>query len=117
VEIILQDYRDMVGQFDRIISIGMFEHVGLKNYETYFEKCNELLKPGGLFVLHTIGTNRSHKMVDPWIKKYIFPGGKIPSLAQISSTLEKQFVVEDVQNFGPDYDRTLMAWRENFIES
>ena len=117
VEIILQDYRDMVGQYDRIISIGMFEHVGLKNYETYFEKCNELLVPGGLFVLHTIGTNRSHKMVDPWIKKYIFPGGKIPSLAQISSTLEKQFVVEDVQNFGPDYDRTLMAWRENFIES
>jgi len=116
IEFVLQDYRDLTGQFDRILSVGMFEHVGLKNYVEYFNKCNELLKPGGLFVLHTIGTNRSHKMSDPWIKKYIFPGGKIPSLAQISSSLEKDFVVEDVQNFGPDYDRTLVCWRENFIE-
>ena len=115
IEFVLQDYRDLVGQYDRILSVGMFEHVGLKNYVEYFDKCHELLKPGGLFVLHTIGTNRSHKMSDPWIKKYIFPGGKIPSLAQISSSLEKHFVVEDVQNFGPDYDRTLMQWKANFI--
>ena len=117
VNFVLQDYRDLTGSYDRIISIGMFEHVGLKNYETYFQKCHELLGEGGKFVLHTIGTNRSHKMMDPWIKKYIFPGGKIPSLAQISSAQEKFFVIEDVQNFGPDYDRTLVAWRENFIAS
>jgi len=84
IEFVLQDYRDLTGEYDRIVSVGMFEHVGLKNYVDYFTKCNELLKPGGLFVLHTIGANRSHKMSDPWIKKYIFPGGKIPSLAQIS---------------------------------
>ncbi len=117
IEFVLQDYRDLVGQYDRILSVGMFEHVGLKNYVDYFDKCYELLKPGGFVVLHTIGTNRSHKMSDPWIKKYIFPGGKIPSLAQISSSLEKHFVVEDVQNFGPDYDRTLMHWKANFIAS
>jgi len=117
IEFVLQDYRDLTGQYDRIVSVGMFEHVGLKNYVDYFDKCNELLKSGGLFVLHTIGTNRSHKQSDPWIKKYIFPGGKIPSLAQISSSLEKHFVTEDVQNLGPDYDRTLMAWRENFLAS
>jgi len=117
IEFVLQDYRDLTGEYDRIVSVGMFEHVGLKNYVDYFTKCNELLKPGGLFVLHTIGANRSHKMSDPWIKKYIFPGGKIPSLAQISSSLEKHFVTEDVQNLGPDYDRTLIAWRENFLAS
>jgi len=117
IEFVLQDYRDLVGQYDRILSVGMFEHVGLKNYEDYFAKCFELLKPAGMVVLHTIGTNRSHKMSDPWIQKYIFPGGKIPSLAQISSSLEQHFVVEDVHNFGPDYDRTLMAWRANFIDS
>ena len=115
IEFVLQDYRDLVGEYDHILSVGMFEHVELKNYADYFAKCHELLKPGGRFVLHTIGTNRSHKMSDPWIKKYIFPGGKIPSLAQISAALEKHFVVEDVQNFGPDYDRTLMSWRENFL--
>lgn len=115
IEFVLQDYRDLVGQYDRIVSVGMFEHVGLKNYADYFAKCHELLHPGGMIVLHTIGTNRSHNMSDPWIKKYIFPGGKIPSLAQISSSLEKHFVVEDVQNFGPDYDRTLMCWRDNFV--
>jgi len=117
IEFILQDYRDLTGQYDRILSVGMFEHVGLKNYQVYFDKCNELLIPGGMFVLHTIGTNRSHKMSDPWIKKYIFPGGKIPSMSQICSQLEKSFVVEDVQNFGPDYDRTLMAWKQNFIDN
>lgn len=117
IEFVLQDYRDLTGQYDRILSVGMFEHVGLKNYQVYFDKCNELLAPGGIFVLHTIGTNRSHKMSDPWIKKYIFPGGKIPSLSQISTQLEKTFVIEDVQNFGPDYDRTLMAWKQNFIDN
>jgi len=117
VKFLLQDYRDLTGSYDRLVSIGMFEHVGLKNYETYLEKCMSLLEPGGIFVLHTIGTNITHNMVDPWIKKYIFPGGKLPSMVQICSALERRFVLEDMQNFGPDYDRTLMEWRKNFLES
>lgn len=117
IKFILQDYRDLTGEYDRIASVGMFEHVGLKNYPVFFEKCHSLLRPGGVFVLHTIGTNLTHNMVDPWIKKYIFPGGKLPSMVQICSAMEKQFVLEDMQNFGPDYDRTLMAWRSNFLDA
>ncbi len=109
----LQDYRDLDGQFDRIVSVGMFEHVGVKNYATYMKKCHSLLRENGLFALHTIGTNRTHDVVDPWIKKYIFPNGKLPSLSQISSAYEPWFVLEDLQNFGPDYDRTLMEWHRN----
>lgn len=116
IEFRLQDYRDLHGDFDRIVSVGMFEHVGVKNYATYMQKCHSLLRPGGIFALHTIGTNRTHDVVDPWIKKYIFPNGKLPSLNQISRAYERWFVLEDLQNFGPDYDRTLMAWCQNFSE-
>ncbi len=114
IEFRLQDYRDLTGTFDRIVSVGMFEHVGLKNYGTYMQKCHSLLRAEGLFVLHTIGTNRTHNLVDPWIKKYIFPNGKLPSLNQITSAYEPYFVLEDLQNFGPDYDKTLMQWSANF---
>ncbi len=114
VDIRVQDYRNLQGHFDRVVSIGMFEHVGYKNFRTYFKTINELLKDDGLFLLHTIGGNTPVKRTDPWIERYIFPNGMIPSSQQISSSYEGYFVLEDWHNFGPDYDKTLMAWHENF---
>jgi len=114
VEIRVQDYREVQDTFDHIVSLGMFEHVGEKNYREYFEVARRCLKPGGLFLLHTIGGNRSRRATDPWINKYIFPNGMIPSVAQIGKAIEGQFVMEDWHNFGPDYDTTLMAWFHNF---
>ncbi|MHB0865744.1 MAG: cyclopropane fatty acyl phospholipid synthase [Minisyncoccota bacterium] len=114
VEIHVQDYRDVDETFDHIVSLGMFEHVGVKNYRTYFETARRCLKPDGLFLLHTIGGNVSRLTSDPWITKYIFPGGVIPSAAQIANASEGLFVMEDWHNFGTDYDRTLMAWFKNF---
>ena len=107
------DYRDMTGEFDRIISVGMMEHVGPKNLKTFFDKCNELLTKDGMMLHHTISSNYSKLVTDPFFDKYIFPGGVLPSLAQISSATENKFVIEDVHNFGPDYDRTLMEWHIN----
>lgn len=117
IEIRVQDYRTLQGEFDRIVSIGMFEHVGYKNFRTYFKKINELMKDDGLFLLHTIGGNTPAKRTDPWIERYIFPNGMIPSSQQISSSFEGYFVLEDWHNFGHDYDKTLMAWYENFKNS
>ena len=116
VEILLQDYRDVDGRFDRIASIGMFEHVGRKNYGVYFATLRRALRPGGLALLHTIGRDRAGRFhgIDPWIEKYIFPNGQLPSMAEILSAVRPHFVVEDCQNIGPDYDRTLMAWHERF---
>ena len=114
VDIRLQDYRDMTGNFDAIYSLGMFEHVGVRNYRTYLAKARELLRPRGLFLLHTIGNNRSYMTTDPWIEKYIFPNGQLPSLAQIAAAAEGLWVIEDFHSFGVYYDRTLMAWSENF---
>ena len=114
VEILLQDYRDLHGTFDRIFSIGMFEHVGPRNYGTYFAKVRDLLAPDGLFLLHTIGSNWSSHTTDPWIERYIFPNSVIPSMTQIASALEYRYVIEDLHAFGPDYDRTLTAWLANF---
>jgi cyclopropane-fatty-acyl-phospholipid synthase len=114
VEIRVQDYREVDEKFDHIISLGMFEHVGVKNYRDYFEMARRCLKDGGLFLLHTIGQNVSGVASDPWINKYIFPGGMIPSMAQIGEASEGLFVVEDWHNFGPDYDKTLMEWFKNF---
>jgi cyclopropane-fatty-acyl-phospholipid synthase len=114
VEIRVEDYRDTTGQFDRIISIGMFEHVGLKNYRTYMEKAASLLKEDGIFLLHTIGGNYTKWTNDPWIEKYIFPNGILPSPKDIGTAIDKVFVLEDWHNFGPDYDKTLCAWFKNF---
>jgi len=114
VEIILEDYRDLEGRFDRIVSIGMFEHVGHRNYRTYFDTVDRLLADDGLFVLHTIGSNNSEISADPWIHKYIFPNGILPSIKHIAQATEGRLLMEDWQNFGADYDRTLMAWRDNF---
>jgi len=114
IDIRVEDYRYLQGSFDRIVSIGMFEHVGYKNFRTYFKKMNELLRDDGLFLLHTIGGNTPAKRTDPWIERYIFPNGMIPSSQQISSSFEGYFVLEDWHNFGLDYDKTLMKWHENF---
>ncbi|NMP28804.1 cyclopropane fatty acyl phospholipid synthase [Rahnella sp. SAP-1] len=117
VTILLQDYRDLNDQFDRIVSVGMFEHVGPKNYQTYFEVVKRNIKPDGLFLLHTIGANRTDLNVDPWIDKYIFPNGCLPSVKHIAQTTEGLFVMEDWHNIGTDYDRTLMAWHERFLKA
>ncbi|WP_199911755.1 cyclopropane fatty acyl phospholipid synthase [Dongshaea marina] len=114
VEIRLCDYRDLNETFDRIASVGMFEHVGPKNYATYFEVASRNLRPDGLFLLHTIGSNRTGMNCDAWIDKYIFPNGVLPSVKQIAQASEEHFVMEDWHNFGPDYDRTLMAWGKRF---
>lgn len=114
VEICLQDYRDVDEQFDRVISLGMFEHVGHKNYRTYMEVVNRCLKEKGFFLLHTIGMNRSVKHFDPWLDKYIFPNALIPSVKQIAESVENIFVMEDWHNFGSDYDKTLLVWFANF---
>lgn len=114
VEILVDDYRSLTGHYDRIMSIGMFEHVGYKNYRTYFEIVRKLLKPEGLFLLHTIGSNTTERVTDSWIEKYIFPNSLLPSAVQITNSLENLFVIEDWHSFGADYDRTLMCWYHNF---
>ena len=114
LEFRLQDYRDVDEQFDRIASVGMFEHVGRKNHRIYMETAQRCLKDDGLFLLHTIGKNQRNSVPDPWIDKYIFPNGDLPSLGQIGDAVDGLFVVEDVHNFGADYDRTLMEWAKRF---
>ncbi len=113
LEIRLQDYRQLTGRFDRVFSIGMFEHVGVANYRRYFELVRDCLRDDGLFLLHTIGSDESVHTMDSWIGKYIFPNSMLPSAAQITAALEDLFVIEDWHNFGTDYDRTLTAWRDN----
>lgn len=116
VDIQLRSYSTLENQqFDHIISLGMFEHVGYKNYRTYFKVAHRLLKDEGLFLLHTIGNNHSVKATDPWIHQYIFPNSMLPSVKQIGEATEGLFVMEDWHNFGADYDKTLMAWHQNFV--
>ena len=114
VEIRLQDYRDIDEKFDHIVSIGMFEHVGVKNYRKFMEVVHKILKDDGLFLLHTIGRNSSVTATEPWIAKYIFPNSMLPSIKQIGESIENLFVMEDWHNFSADYDKTLMAWFKNF---
>jgi cyclopropane-fatty-acyl-phospholipid synthase len=109
-----RDYRDATGSYDRIVSIGMFEHVGPRNYEMFFNTAARLLAPGGLMLLHTIGGLHSVAASDPWIDRYVFPGAVLPSAAEITAAFEGRFVLEDWHSFGADYDRTLMAWHRNF---
>ncbi|TSJ51851.1 cyclopropane fatty acyl phospholipid synthase [Atlantibacter subterranea] len=117
VTILLQDYRDLNDRFDRIVSVGMFEHVGPKNYATYFEVVNRNLAPDGIFLLHTIGSRKTDNNVDPWIDKYIFPNGCLPSMRHIVDASADHFVMEDWHNFGADYDKTLMAWHARFMDA
>lgn len=113
---ILDDYRSLNDKFDRIVSVGMFEHVGYKNYYEFMHKVHELLNKDGLFLLHTIGANHQRKGTDPWINKYIFPNGMLPSEVNLTKAFVDFFIMEDWQNFGADYDRTLMAWASRFKE-
>ena len=114
VELRLQDYREVTGTFDAVISIGVMEHVGYKNYPEYMEVVDRCLKPGGIGFIHTIGGNKSGVRGEPWLDRYIFPNGMLPSIAQLSSAMEGKFVIEDLHNIGPEYDTTLMAWYANF---
>ena len=114
VDIRVMDYREITGTYDRIVSIGMFEHVGVQNYRKYMQVIRQCLRGGGLFLLQTISGNESVHVIDPWIDKHIFPGAVLPSIRQIGAACENLLVAEDWHNFGPDYDRTLMAWFDNF---
>lgn len=113
----LKDYREAEGTFDRVVSIGMLEHVGDKNYRAFFELIRERLKPDGLALVHSIGCNETKRTSDPWFQKYIFPGGQLPSLVQVATALEQVLTIEDVHNLGAHYDKTLMAWFERFNQS
>lgn len=113
VDIRLQDYRELDGRFDKIASVGMFEHVGRKNDAAFFDTTAQLLKEDGLFLLHTIGTSVANPVNDPWIDRYIFPNGELPNAERLARAWRPRFVLEDWHAFGPDYDRTLMAWWAN----
>ena len=118
VEFRLQDYRDAAAdtvRYDRVVSVGLMEHVGPANYRGFFELVASRLAPGGLCLVHTIGGIVTKRGTDAWIAKYIFPGGVIPSERQLTEAKEGLLLLEDWHNFGPDYDRTLMAWQANFL--
>ena len=117
VEFRLMDYRDLDEKFDAIYSIGMFEAVGYKNYEEFFEVVRSCLKEDGAFLLHTIGANESTTTADPWVEKYIFPNGMMPSAEQIAKASEGIFIFDDWHNIGPHYDKTLMCWYDNFVNN
>lgn len=114
IKLKLQDYRDITGQYDHIVSLGMFEHVGPKNYRTYMEVVDRCLSDDGLFLLQTIGANKPLKTPDLFVEKYIFPGAVLPALKQIGAAIEGLFVMEDWHSLGANYDKTLMAWFRNF---
>ena len=112
----LLDYRDVDGRFDRIVSVGMFEHVGVGFYDTYFGKCADLLADDGIMLLHTIGRSSPPGITNPWIAKYVFPGGYIPALSEVLPAIERaQLIVTDVEILQLHYAETLKAWRERFL--
>jgi cyclopropane-fatty-acyl-phospholipid synthase len=117
VEIRLQDYRDVRETFDHVVSVGMAEHVGYRNYRTYMQTVARCLKPDGLFLLHTIGSSFSKTSSDPFTDKYIFPNSLLPSIKQLGAAMEHIFVMEDWHNFSAHYDYTLMAWFRNFDQN
>ena len=117
IEIRYEDYEDVNEKFDRIVSLGMFEHVGYNNYIKYMKIVDKCLNENGLFLLHTIGTKNPRGGTDPWLNKYIFPKGFLPSLRQIIKTSEDLFILEDLHNLSINYDKTLLAWHNNFIKS
>jgi len=117
VEIRSEDYRKLRGSFDKIVSVGMIEHVGVKNYRKFMRIVHRCLKDGGVFLLHTIGGNVSRMNTDPWIDRYIFPNGMLPRIAQLGRAMENLFVVEDIHNLGPHYEKTLLSWHKNFLNA
>lgn len=113
---LLSDYRDIGGPFDRIVSVGMFEHVGVGFYETFFRRCAEILSDDGVMVLHSIGRSTGPDVTSPWITKYIFPGGYIPALSEVLPAIEKAgLLVCDIEILRMHYAETLKAWRERFM--
>lgn len=114
VTFVLDDYRHATGTYDRVVSVGMLEHVGYKNYDGFMELAHRCLKDEGMALFHTIGGLKSVKTTDPWLNKYIFPNSMLPSIQQLSKAMEPYFVVEDWHNFGAYYDLTLMDWDKNF---
>ena len=117
VEIHLKDYRELEGRYDRVVSVGMFEHVGYKNYRAFMSVAHRCLKKNGLFLLHSIGDDVSSTRTDPWIHKHIFPNGMVPSTQQITAAADDLFRLEDWHNFGPYYDLTLMSWHKNVVRA
>jgi len=117
IAIRVQDYRDMHERFDHVFSIGMFEHVGVRNYRRYMQVVRRCLYPGGRFLLHTIGKRQASNHTDPWINRYIFPNSMIPSRGQIEHAISGIFTVSGWQDIGAHYERTLLAWRANFERS
>ncbi len=116
VEIRLKDYRDVNEKFDHVVSVGMMEHVGPKNYQEYMQTVDRCLKKNGLFLLHTIGSDKRTNYADSWFDEYIFPNSVIPTACQLDKAYAGIFTREDMHNFGPCYDRTLMHWYANFKE-
>ena len=114
VDIRLADYRHATGRFDAVVSIGLMEHVGPKNYRAYMELATRRLAPGGVVFVHTITGQEPRTQIDPWFQKYIFPNAVIPTLGQLATAMDEILVAEDVHNIGEHYDRTLMAWWTNF---
>jgi cyclopropane-fatty-acyl-phospholipid synthase len=114
IEIRLEDYRKATGRYDAVVSIGLMEHVGPKNYRSYMELATRCLEPGGTIFIHTIAGQEPRTQIDPWYDKYIFPHAVIPTLAELAGAMDDLLVIEDVHNIGPDYDRTLLAWWANF---
>ena len=114
IDIRLDDYRNATGRYDTVVSIGLMEHVGPKNHRAYMELAARLLNPGGVVFMHTIGGAGTRTHIDPWFDKYIFPNAVVPTLGQLVTAMEEVLVPEDIQNIGPHYDRTLMAWWQNF---
>jgi cyclopropane-fatty-acyl-phospholipid synthase len=115
-EFLLQDYREISGKFDRIVSVGMFEHVGVGFYGTFFRKCRDLLDEDGVVLLHSIGRSEGPNVTNPWIAKYIFPGGYIPALSEVLPAVERAgLLVTDIEILRLHYAETLKAWRERFL--
>lgn len=117
VDLQLRDYRDAIGTYDRVVSVGMLEHVGVRNYRTYMSVVSRCLARGGVSLLHTVGNPLSETVGDPWITRYVFPNASPPSVAQLTAAMEGLFVMDDLHSFGSDYDRTLMAWYGNFVNA
>ena len=109
-----RDYRSITGSFDKIVSVGMFEHVGPRNHEAFMDMVWRCLRNSGIFLFHTISDDAPSSGSDPWIAKHIFPNGMLPTIAQIAKAAEGRFVIEDWHNLFPSYDRTLMAWNARF---
>ncbi len=117
VKIKVCDYRDIKGEFDKVVIVGMIEHVGHKNYPTIIKKVHSILKDDGLFLLHTIGTQDSKGTMDLWINKYIFPNSQLPTLSSLVLAIDNLLILEDLHNFSAYYDPTLMAWMKNFDQN